>query len=63
MTGDVFEEHPFGAALADDSCDIGPEVPRIVGTAAFAGGAEGLAGISGQHRVEGAAEEIGRAHV
>nr|WP_269147274.1 PHP domain-containing protein [Paracoccus pantotrophus] len=31
----------------------------VIGTAAFAGGAEGLAGIAGQHRVEGAAEGAG----
>lgn len=59
MTGDVFEKHPFGGTFADDSGDLGPEMAGIVGTTAFAGGAEGLAGIAGQHRVEGAAEGPG----
>lgn len=59
VTGDVFEEHPFGLAFADDAGDLGPEVSGVIGTAAFAGGAEGLARISGQHRVEGAAEAAG----
>ena len=59
MTGDVFEEDPFGLAVADDAGDLGPEVSGVIGTAAFAGGAEGLAGIAGQHRVEGAAEGAG----
>ena len=59
VTGDVFKEHPFGAAFVDDAGDLGPEVAGIVRAAAFAGGAEGLAGISGQDRVEGAAEGPG----
>jgi len=56
VPGDVFEEDPFRAAFADDAGDIGPEVPRIVGTAALPGGAEGLAGVSGKDGVEGAAK-------
>ena len=59
MPGDVFEEHPSGAALDDDACDIWPEVPGIVGTLAFASGAERLAGISGEDDVEGAAKGAG----
>lgn len=59
MAGDIFEEHPFGAALTDDAGNLGPEVAGITGTAAFAGGAEGLAGIAGENRVEGAAEGAG----
>jgi hypothetical protein len=59
VTRDVFEEHPFGAAFADDACDIWPEVPGVFGTLAFASGTEGLAGISGEDGVEGAAEEPG----
>ena len=59
MPGDVFEEHPSGAALDDDACDIWPEVPGIVGTLAFASGAERLAGISGEDDVEGAAKGPG----
>ena len=59
MTGDVFKEHPFRSAFGDDTGDIRPEVPGIVGTAAFASGAEGLAGISGEDDVKGTAERPG----
>ncbi len=59
MAGDVFEEYPFGAAFGNDACDLGPKVAEIVGTATFASGAEGLAGISGQNDVEGPAEGPG----
>jgi hypothetical protein len=59
VTGDVFEEDPFGAAFPDDAGDVGPEVAGIVGTTALSGRAEGLAGISGEDDVEGAAEGPG----
>ena len=59
MTGDVFEEHPLGATFGDDAGDLGPEVAGIVGAAAFASGAEGLAGISREDDVEGATEGPG----
>ena len=59
VTGDVFEEDPFGAAFADDPGDVGPEVAGIVGTAAFPGRAEGLAGISGKDDIKRAAEGPG----
>ncbi|CAN1575820.1 hypothetical protein MCELHM10_03836 [Paracoccaceae bacterium] len=59
MPGDVFEEDPFWAAFLDDPSDVGPKVPRIIGTAALSGGAEGLAGISGEDDVEGATEDPG----
>ena len=59
VTGDVFEEDPFGAAFPDNPGDLGPEVPGIIGTAALSGGAEGLAGVSGQDDVEGTAEGPG----
>ena len=59
VTGDVLNEDPFGAALGDDAGDLWPEVPWIVGTAAFARGAEGLAGVSGKDGVEGTAEGLG----
>ena len=59
MTCDVFEEHPLGAAFGDDTGDLGPEVPGIVGTTALSGSAEGLAGISGKDDVEGAAKGPG----
>ena len=59
LTGDVFEENPFGCAFPDNPGDFGPEVAGIVCPAAFAGGAEGLAGISGEDDVESAAEGPG----
>ena len=59
VPGDVFEEDPFGAAFTDDTGDIGPEVAGVVGTTALSGGAEGLAGISGQNDVESSSEGPG----
>jgi hypothetical protein len=59
VTSDVFEEDPFGAAFPNDTGDVGPEVPGIVCTAALASGAEGLAGVSGEDDVEGAAKGLG----
>ena len=59
VTGDVFEKDPLWAAFADDASDVWPEVPRVVCPAAFSSGAEGLAGISGEDDVEGAAEDPG----
>ena len=56
VTGNVFEEDPFRGAFCDNPGDLGPEVPGIIGTAALSGGAEGLAGISGEDDVEGTAE-------
>ena len=59
MTGDVFEEDPFGAAFPNNAGDFRPEVAEIIGTATFSGGAEGLAGIPGEDDVEGPAEGAG----
>ena len=59
VPGDVFEEHPFGATLADDAGDIGPEVAGVARAAALSSGAERLAGISGEDGVEGPAEDPG----
>jgi hypothetical protein len=59
VTGDVLEEDPLGAALSNNPGDLRPEVAGIVGTAALSGCAERLAGISGQHSIEGAAEGPG----
>lgn len=59
MTGDVFEKDPLGGTFPDDAGDLGPEVAGISGAAALSGSAEGLTGIPGQHRVEGAAEGPG----
>lgn len=59
MPRDVFEVDPFGAAFGDDAGNVGPEMARVVGPAALSGGAEGLAGISGQDDVEGTAEDPG----
>jgi len=59
VTGDVLNEDPFGGTFPNDTGDLWPEVAGIVGTTALASGAEGLAGISGQHRVEGTPETPG----
>ena len=59
VTGHVFQEDPFGGAFPDDAGDLGPEVAGIIGAAAFPGRAEGLAGVSGKDRIEGAAEGAG----
>ncbi len=59
VPGDVFEEDPCGTAFPEDTGDLWPEVAGIVGSAALSGGAEGLAGISGEHCVEGPAERPG----
>jgi hypothetical protein len=56
---DIFEEDPFGAAFGDDAGDLGPKVARVVGTAAFASGTEGLSGITGEDDVECAVESPG----
>ena len=47
MASDVFEGDPFGGTFPDNPGDFGPQVAGILGPAAFAGGAEGLAGIAG----------------
>ena len=59
VTGHVFEEHPCRAAFTDDTGDVWPEVTGVIGTTALTGRAEGLAGISGEDDVEGAAEGPG----
>ena len=59
VPGDVFEKDPFGCAFPDNPGDLGPQMAGIVGTAAFSGGAEGLAGISGKDDVESAADGSG----
>lgn len=59
VTGDVLNEHPFRATFPDDTGDVWPEVPGIVSAAAFSGGAERLARITGENDVKGAAEDPG----
>ena len=59
VTGDVFEEDPFGAAFTDDACDIWPEMARVVGATALSSCTKRLAGISGEDDVEGAAKGAG----
>jgi hypothetical protein len=59
VTGHVFEKDPLGAAFTDDPGDIGPQVAGIVCSTSLSGGAEGLAGISGEDDVEGAAKGPG----
>ena len=55
MPGHVFEEYPLWAAFPDNPGDLGPEVAWIISPTTFASGAEGLAGVSGEDDVEGAA--------
>jgi len=59
VAGDVFEEDPFRGTFSDDASDVGPEVAGIVGAAALAGGAEGLAGISCEDGVKRAVKGAG----
>ena len=56
VTGYVFEKDPLWAAFADDAGDVGPEMARVVGATALSRRAKGLAGISGEDDVEGAAK-------
>ena len=56
VPGDVFEEDPFRTAFPDDAGDVWPEVPGIVGPAAFPSRAEGLAGVTGENRIKCPAE-------
>lgn len=56
VTGDVFEEDPFRATFADGARNVGPQVAGIVGAATLSGRAEGLARVSGEDGVKGAAE-------
>ena len=57
LTRDVFEEDPLGAAFSDDPGDVRPEMAGIIGAAALACGAEGLAGVTGEDDVESTAED------
>ena len=59
MPGDVFEKDPFRAELKDDAGNIGPEVAGIIGSATIFSCTEGLAGVTGEDDVEGAAEGPG----
>ena len=59
VPGDVFEKDPFWGTFPDNPGNLGPEVARIIGTTTLSGGAEGLAGISGQDGIEGTAERPG----
>ena len=59
VPGDVFEEHPCGAAFCDDAGDIGPEVAGISGPAALSGRAERLARIPGEDGVKDPSEGPG----
>jgi len=55
MMGDIFEEDEGRFDLADDSCDMRPEVARVVRTLALARDAERLAWISRSDDVHRAA--------
>ena len=56
MPADVFEEHPSRADFSDDAGNVGPEMAGIVGAFALPGGAEWLAGITGENGVDGPGE-------
>ena len=56
MACDVLEEDPFRATFADGARNVGPQVAGIVGAATLSGRAEGLARVSGEDGVKGAAE-------
>ena len=59
VTGNVFEKDPFRGAFCDNPGNLGPEMAGIIGTAALSGGAERLAGISGEDDVKCPAEGPG----
>lgn len=51
VTEDVLEEDGPGLHLSDDSGDVGPEVPGIVGAEALAGEGEGLARVAANDEI------------
>ena len=55
MSGDVFEETPFGGDFADDPGDVRPEVSGIVCAAPKPAEGERLAGITGRDKMNAAA--------
>lgn len=55
MAGDVFKEGPERPDFPDDTCNIGPEVARVVLALAVARQGEGLAGITGSDNMNAAA--------
>jgi hypothetical protein len=56
MPGDVFEKDPLRAAFPNNSGDLWPEVTGIVGSTAFASGAERLTRVSGKDGIKGTPE-------
>lgn len=58
MPGDVFEKDPSQSwpKFVGNSCDIGPEVPLVVGSLSLSGHAEWLAWVSGKEGVDRATE-------
>lgn len=56
MSGDVFEEHPFGCDFPDDPGNVGPQVPLVVVAFPLPGMAEWLARVSGEDDVESTPE-------
>ncbi len=59
VAGDVFEKDPCGGTFPNDAGNLWPEVAGIIGATAFSGGAEGLAGITGEDDIECPAERPG----
>ena len=46
MVADVLQEHELGLALADDPGDMGPQVPRVVGSSSLSRHRERLARVA-----------------
>lgn len=61
VSRDVLEEEPFKAwpEFSRNSCNIGPEVPLVVGSLALSSVAERLAGVSGKQGVDASREGPG----
>lgn len=61
MSRDVLEEEPFKAwpEFSSNSCNIGPEVPLVVGSLALSSVAERLTGVSGKQGVDASREGSG----
>jgi hypothetical protein len=60
VPGDVFEKDPSQSwpKFVGNSCDIGPQVPLVIGSLALSCHAERLAGVSGKDGVDRAPEGL-----
>jgi hypothetical protein len=55
VPGDVLEEDTSRSYLGDDPPDLGPEVPRVIGSPSPSGGREGLARVARKDEIHSAA--------